>query len=396
MADYPLKQFNQRTALQYARTPNFDSLAEEGELGLAATIPESLAPGSDTANLSIMGYDPLKYYTGRSPFEAASVGIELEPEDVSLRCNLVTLSDDGSYADKTMVDYCAGEISTAEAEELISAVNEELGSPEISFYPGFQYRNLMVWQGASDDWQLTPPHDISGQKIGPHLPAGPGGPEILKLMERSFDLLSSHPVNRRRLERGLHPANSIWLWGSGRKPRLPLFRNKYGLDGAVISAVDLIKGIGLFAGMEPVTVEGATGYIDTNLAGKTKAVLEAFKKGKDFVYLHIEAPDECSHRFEAENKIKAIEMIDTQVAGFLRKELEKLSWDFSILLATDHATPLSLGTHTREPVPFAIFRSGGGLRSPGRRFDEKSAAETGLFFAEGWRLMDYFIAEKQI
>ncbi len=394
MADYPFEQFNQQTALQYARTPNFDSLAVEGELGLAGTVPDGLPPGSDTANLSILGYDPLKYYTGRSPFEAASMGIELRPEDVSFRCNLVTLSDETKYADKTMVDYCAGEISTVEAEELIAAISRELGSAEISFHTGFQFRNLMVWQGAPDNWQLTPPHDISGQKIVSHLPAGSESSKILELMERSSQLLSEHPVNKKRLEKGLHPANSIWIWGNGRKPQLPLFHDKYGLNGAVISAVDLIKGIGLFAGMEPILVEGATGYIDTNLTGKVNAVLKAFRNGKDFVYLHIEAPDECSHRFEAENKIKAIEMIDKQVAGFLRQELAKSDWDFSILLATDHATPLSLGTHTREPVPFAIFRSSESRRSPGRKFDEKSAAETGLLFAEGWRIMDYFITGK--
>lgn len=391
MADYPLEQFGHKTALQYAKTPNFDQLAVEGELGLVQTIPEDLPPGSDTANLSLMGYDPQKYYTGRSPFEAASLGINLESEDVSFRCNLVTLSDDEPFTEKVMIDYCSGEISTEEAAILIEAVKEKLDSESIDFHSGFQYRHLMVWHNAPDSWQLTPPHDISGQKIGAYLPEGREGSKLRKMMESSYIFLSEHPVNRRRVENGLNPANSIWIWGDGRKPFLPTFFEKYSLKGTVISAVDLIKGIGLYAGLNPVTVEGATGYIDTNFSGKVNAALAALNQGQDFVYLHIEAPDECSHRFEADNKIKAIELIDQRVVKVIREKMDQSGTDYSILLVTDHATPLSVGTHTRDLVPFVIFRSNDRDHNSFRFFDEISAAETGLLIKDGYRLMDIFL-----
>ncbi len=391
MADYPMEQFDNKTALQYARTPNFDRLVEKGILGLVQTIPEKLPPGSDTANLSVMGYNPLDYYTGRSPFEAISLGVNLSPEDVSFRCNLVTLSEDQPYAEKIMKDYCAGEISNEEAAELIVSVKDALGSEEIDFHNGFRYRHLMVWHGAADQWQLTPPHDISGQKISDYLPVGKEGDRVRMMMEKSWDILAGHPVNRKRVKKGLNPANSIWIWGAGRKPLIPSYVEKYGLKGTVISAVDLVKGIGLFAGLSTVDVEGATGDIDTNYSGKVRASLDALKRGNDFVYLHIEAPDECSHRFEADNKIKAIELIDSEVVKVAREELDNSNFDYSILLVTDHATPLSLGTHTREPVPFAILRSNDLKNNRGRTFDESSAAETGLLFRDGFKLMDCFL-----
>lgn len=394
MADYPMEQFNNKTALQYARTPHFDSLARDGTLGLVQTIPGELPPGSDTANLSVIGYNPLQYYTGRSPFEAISLGVNLAPNDVSFRCNLVTLSGEPEYSEKTMADYCADEISSDEAGELMAAINSELGSEDIDFHKGFMYRNLMVWHGDADDWQLTPPHDISGQKIKEYLPLGQKAAELTEMMERSYEILVDHPVNRKRIENGLNPANSIWIWGNGRKPMIPLFETKYGLRGAVISAVDLIKGIGLFAGMSVIEVEGATGNIDTNYSGKVEAALAALKGEFDFVYLHIEAPDECSHRFEADNKIKAIEIIDQKVVKVAREELDRSSKDYSILLVTDHATPLSLGTHTREPVPFAIFRSSSYNSNPESSFDEVAAAKSGLLIGEGYRLMDRFIDNK--
>ncbi len=393
MADYPMEQLEGKTALQYARTPHFDLLAGEGELGLVQTIPPELPPGSDTANLSVIGYNPLEYYTGRSPFEAISLGIDLGPEDVSFRCNLVTLSGDEPYADKKMVDYCAGEISDQEAAGLIDAVRKELGGSGIDFYTGFRYRHLMVWHGASDVCELTPPHDISGQKISGHLPSGQNNARIRQMMERSYELLADHPVNIKRIEEGLNPANSIWIWGAGRKPLIPSFSEKYGLEGIVVSAVDLVKGIGLFAGLKPVKVEGVTGYIDTNYRGKVNAALEAFTKGSDFVYLHVEAPDECSHRFEIKNKISAIELIDQKVLKAARAGLEQSGFDYSILLVTDHATPLSLGTHTREPVPYAIFRSTARKKNTGLTYDEISAAGTGLFFKEGHLLMDHFLGQ---
>ncbi|MBW6464065.1 MAG: cofactor-independent phosphoglycerate mutase [Firmicutes bacterium] len=391
MADYPFAEFGGKTALEYASTPNFDRLASEGELGLVQTIPEGFPPGSDTANLSVIGYNPLNYYTGRSPFEAASMGIDLKPGDVSFRCNLVTLSPDEPYPKKKMIDYCSGEISTEEAKELIDALKGELETECMKIYAGFRYRHVMVWEGASDQWQLTPPHDISGRVIEHYLPAGSEAVTLLDLMEKSYTILANHPVNQERLERGLKPANSIWIWGDGKKPLLPLFKEKYGLSGAVISAVDLIKGLGLFAGLERIDVEGATGDIDTNFEGKVSAALEALNRGHDFVYLHIEAPDECSHRFEAKNKIKAIELIDEKVVQVIRKELEENGTDFSILLVTDHATPLSLGTHTSEPVPYAIYRSSNKHVDCTRNFNEVSALKTGRLIKEGYTLMDYFL-----
>ncbi len=394
MADYPMEQLDNKTALQYARTPNFDLLADEGVLGLVQTIPGDLPPGSDTANLSVMGYDPLKYYTGRSPFEAISLGVNLSPEDVSFRCNLVTLSGDQAYAEKTMADYCAGEISSEEAAELINAVGSALGSEEIDFHTGFRYRHLMVWHGAVDQWQLTPPHDISGQRISDHLPSGKEGSRLRQMMEKSWNILADHPVNKNRIEKGLNPANSIWIWGAGRKPLIPSYAEKYGLKGSVISAVDLVKGIGLFAGLTPINVEGATGYIDTNYKGKVDAALNALKQGHDYIYLHVEAPDECSHRFEIENKIKAIELIDREVVKVLREEMDKSGTDYSILLITDHATPLSLGTHTSEAVPFVIFRSNDIQDSRGSQFTESCAADTGILYKEGFKLMDTFLGKK--
>ncbi len=394
MADYPVEQLDNKTALQYAQTPNFDRLAVEGELGLVQTIPDGLLPGSDTANLSVIGYNPLQYYTGRSPFEAISLGIDLEPDDVSFRCNLVTLSDHKPYPEKKMADYCAGEISTEEARELIEVVNSNLGTKVIDFHTGFRYRHLMVWHGAPDHWQLTPPHDISGKKITEYLPDGKKGMKVRRMMERSYSILADHPVNKKRIEKGLNPANSIWIWGAGRKPLIPLFADKYGLKGSVISAVDLVKGIGLFAGLNPIKVAGATGYIDTNYSGKVRAALEALKQGQDFVYLHIEAPDECSHRFEIDNKIKAIELIDQLVVKVIREELDRSGFEYGILLVTDHATPLSLGTHTNEPVPFTIFRSSDHKSNPGRSFDEASASGTGLLIKEGYRLMDRFLGRE--
>ncbi len=393
MADYPMDQLEHRTVLQYARTPGFDRLAVEGELGLARTIPDELPPGSDTANLSVMGYDPLRYYTGRSPFEAASLGVDLNPGDISFRCNLVTLSPEEPYAAKKMRDYCAGEISNQEAEVLIEEIKRNLGSEEIDYYRGFNYRHLMVWHGAPEDWQLTPPHDISGQGIGNYLPVGSGSPKIKEMMEESYKVLADHPVNRKRVEKGLNPANSIWIWGNGKKPLLTPFEDKYGLKGSVISAVDLVKGIGLFAGLKLIEVEGATGNIDTNYSGKAEAAVEALKKGDDFIYVHIEAPDECSHRFETENKIKAIEMIDSLVVKRIKDELEQSNIEHSILLITDHATPLSLGTHTRDPVPFVIYRSNDPKNNASRKFDEASAAGAGLYIGEGFRLMDRFIKQ---
>lgn len=394
MADYPFEKFGNKTALEYARTPHFDRLAAEGELGLVRTVPVGMPPGSDTANLSVIGYNPAEYYTGRSPFEAASLGIDLGPGDVSFRCNLVTLSDDEPYTEKRMVDYAAGEISTAESKELMDTIASVLAKGPISFYPGFRYRHIITWSDTPGDWNLTPPHDISGKIIKTHLPQGSEGTLLLDMMEKSYAILKDHPVNLRRIEKGLKPANAIWIWGNGRKPLLPTFKEKYSLTGAVISAVDLIKGLGLIAGLNSINVPGATGDIDTNYEGKVEAALDTFKQGGDFVYLHIEAPDECSHRFEADNKIKAIELIDEKVVKVLRERLKESGEDYAILLVTDHATPLSLGTHTSEPVPFAIYRSNKKVNMPGQHYNEVSASQTGLLIDEGYRLMDRFLGRR--
>lgn len=393
MADYPMEQLENKTALQYARTPNFDRIAADGELGLVKTIPADLPPGSDTANLSVIGYDPLKYYTGRSPLEAASLGVELEPTDISFRCNLVTLSAEESYPEKRMIDYCAGEISNEEAIELITEVSKRLGTEEINFHRGSNYRHLMVWHDAPDQWDLTPPHDISGQVISEHLPQGKESARLRQMMEQSYSILADHPVNLKRIKKGLNPANSIWIWGNGSKPLLPTFSEKYNMKGSVISAVDLVKGLGLLAGLDTIEVEGATGNIDTNYNGKAEAAIKALKEDQDFIYLHIEAPDECSHRFETENKIKAIEYIDHRVVRKIRDELEKSGFEYSIMMITDHATPLSLGTHTKEPVPFAIYRSNDHKNDSDRKFDETSAAGTKIYIEEGYRLMDRFLKQ---
>ncbi|NLY39926.1 MAG: cofactor-independent phosphoglycerate mutase [Firmicutes bacterium] len=396
MADYPVEQLGGKTPLEKARKPAMDRLAQNGILGLVRTVPEGMAPGSDTANLSVFGYDPRRYYSGRSPFEAAGMGLPLRPGDVSFRCNLVTLSTEASYAARTMVDYCAGEISSAEAEQLIAAVNEHLSTPEIKFYPGISYRHLAVWAGGPgpEAWRLTPPHDITGRAIAPYLPAGEQAAVFRRMMEESAVFLPAHPVNRKRVAAGLNPANSIWLWGEGTAPQLPRFSDKYGLSGSVISAVDLVRGIAVYAGLQPVVVEGATGNWQTNYAGKVAAALKALRQDGDFVYIHLEGPDECSHRHEIENKVKAIELIDAEVLRPLQAALEAEGEEYSILVLPDHATPLALRTHTGDPVPFVLFRSGGRREQLQRSFDEKNAHETGIFIAEGHRLMDYFLGDQ--
>ncbi|HSW35741.1 MAG TPA: cofactor-independent phosphoglycerate mutase [Candidatus Limnocylindrales bacterium] len=391
MADYPLEQFGNKTALQYAVTPNFDLLAGKGTLGLVQTIPESLPPGSDVANLSLMGYDPLRYYSGRSPFEAASIGVDLHPEDVSFRCNLVTLSADEPYEEKILIDYSSGDIATEEAKELIEAVNSYFKSTAISFYTGLRYRHLMVWEGTSDDWKLTPPHDISGRKIKDYLPAGQDSFLVKLMMEQSYRFLSQHSVNLERVKKGLKPANSIWLWGNGRKPLLPLFFEKYGLAGSIIADVDLMKGIGLIAGLELIEVENLTGDINTLYAAKARAALDILARGQDFVYIHIEEPDECSHRFETDNKVKAIELIDQLVVKTIKEEMDASGFDYSMMLLTDHATPLSLGTHTREPVPFVIYRSSDIKDKSTQKYDEVSAFETGVLVEDGSTLLGHFL-----
>lgn len=391
MADTPNAALGGKTPMECAHKPNMDALAKNAEVGMCRTVAAGLKPGSDVANLSVMGYDPAVCYTGRSPLEAASIGVDLKPTDVALRCNTVTLSDEESYEDKTMVDYCAGDISTEEAHKIIETVEKELGSDIYKFYGGVSYRHcLVVDHGTTDLGNMTPPHDISGRVIGEYLSKSENAAPLIDLMKRSYEILKNHPVNIERRKKGLHEANSIWLWGEGRRPQLENFKEKNGVSGCVVSAVDLLKGIGICAGMETPEVEGATGYIDTNFEGKTQAGIDAFKLGTDLVYLHFEAPDECGHRGEAQNKVKAIEMIDSRVLTKMLDYLNGCGDDYRILIMPDHPTPLETMTHSAEPVPFLIYDSRkkeNGVSS----FTEKNAAETGEFVEHGPDIMSMLL-----
>ncbi|MCX7715593.1 MAG: cofactor-independent phosphoglycerate mutase [Clostridia bacterium] len=388
MADYPVEKLGKMTPLEAAKKPNMDYMASRGELGMVKTVPDGIKPGSDVANLSVMGYDPQKYYTGRSPLEAASIGVPLKDEDVTFRCNLVTLSDEKEYENKTMIDYSSGEISTDEARKLIEAVNAELCTDVIKFYAGVSYRHLMVWENGSTDVNLTPPHDISDRKIGNYLPNGEGADKILEMMKKSEQILKEHPINKERIQAGKNPATSIWIWGEGKKPVLDSFYGKFGIRGSVISAVDLIKGIAKCAKMKSIDVEGATGNIDTNFDGKARAALSEITGDSDFLYIHVEAPDECGHRGEIENKIKAIELIDEKIIGFLRENLKNI--DYKMLILPDHPTPLSLKTHVSDPVPYVIYDSRKESFSD-RTYTEKQAKETGIYRDKGFELMGYFL-----
>lgn len=389
MADHAYAELEGKTPLQYAHTPNMDLLARRGRVGLVQTIPPGMPPGSDVANLSVLGYDPRRYYTGRAPLEAASLGLDLEKEDVAYRCNLVTLSDDQPYREKRMLDYSAGEISTPEARELIVEVDRHLGRPHRRFYPGLSYRHILVWRDGPLTVQLTPPHDISGETIGPYLPQGNGAEEILTLMESSNPLLAQHPVNQARRVRALNPATSIWIWGAGKKPALPLFRDLYGLAGAVVAAVDLVRGIGRCAGLEVPTVPGATGNIHTNFRGKALAALEMLAAGCDFVYVHVEAPDEAGHQGSLELKIRAIEEIDRQVLGEILKGLAEYP-AYRLLLLPDHTTPVSTRTHGTDPVPFVITENDA-VEEGAVTFDEATAARSGLKVEAGFELLPRYL-----
>ncbi|MCG8501062.1 MAG: cofactor-independent phosphoglycerate mutase [Firmicutes bacterium] len=391
MADHPLEQLDGKTPLQYANIPTIDDLAKHGELGLVKTVPDQMPPGSDVANLSVMGYNPFEFYSGRSPLEAASMGVDLSESDITFRCNLVTLSNEKNYGERTIIDHSADEISTEEARQIMVDIHKHLHTEAIKFYPGISYRHLMVWHNGPCDFTLTPPHDILEKKITDFLPQGPNGKIILDLMVKSSELLENHPVNQKRLAKGLRPANSIWIWGEGKKPRLSSFKDKYKLSGSVISAVDLIKGLGICAGLNSIEVEGATGTIHTNFLGKARAAIEALEQGQDFVYVHLEAPDECGHRYEIQNKVIAIERIDERIVKVIKGYLDTIEDDYKIMVLPDHATPLSLRTHTDEPVPFVIYQKNNIQHHPAQVYDEFSAKDTGIYFAEGHTLMDYFI-----
>lgn len=390
MADYPIAELGGKTPLQFARTPNMDKLARSAIIGKTATIPAGFPPGSDVANLSVMGYDPSIYYTGRSPLEAVSMGIPLDDDDLALRCNLVTLSDEEEYGSRTMLDYSADEIPTESAHQLMSAIQALMGDEKFAFHPGISYRHLLVWQqGVNKKISLTPPHDIPGQKIAAFLPQGQDGHMLLALMEKSRDVLKEHPANLALTASGHKPGNSIWLWGEGRKPSLPSFTEKYSLTGSVVCAVDLVRGLGISAGLDPVSVDGATGGVVTNFRGKAQAAVKELQSGKDFVFVHIESPDESGHQGSLKNKIWSIEEIDSQVIGTILDNLDSLH-DIRIMVLPDHPTPLSIRTHSSDPVPFLIFDSARPYKESVGIFDE-IAAERGIFIPEGHRLMDYFI-----
>lgn len=393
MADYPVDEFDGKTILEVAKKPNMDEMAAYGEMGLVKTVPDGLKPGSDVANLSVMGYDTAKCYSGRSPLEAASIGVELDPADVTFRTNLVTLSDEPNYADKTMLDYSAGEISTEEARELIAAVEKELHTDIQHFFAGVSYRHLLVWHGGSTNVQLTPPHDISDKKITEYLPKGEGADKLLEMMQKSEAILKNHPVNQARIAAGKNPATSIWVWGEGTKPALENFYEKYGKKASVISAVDLIKGIAKCADMLSIDVEGATGNYDTNFDGKAKAALDTLLAGQDLVYVHMEAPDECGHQGNAANKKLSVELIDEKVVGFLRKELKARGIAYKMLVLPDHPTPIKLKTHVSDPVPYIIYDSENDTEKKNDTYTEKHAEQTGIFIPEGHTLMAHFLAE---
>ncbi|KIH77164.1 phosphoglycerate mutase [Geoalkalibacter ferrihydriticus] len=389
MSDEPISELGGRTPLEVAQTPNMDALAGAGELGLVQTVPPGFHPGSDVANLSVFGYDPATCYSGRSPLEAASMGIHLDVDDVAFRLNLVCLTP--HYGKLYMEDFSAGHISTAEARELIQLLEEELGGGPFEFHAGVSYRHLMVWRGGRDQMSFTPPHDLSGQSVENHLPRGEGAAELIHLMNSAQMLLNNHPVNVRREKERKVPANSIWLWGHGKAPRMATLQERFNLSGAVVAAVDLIKGIGIYAGLEVIKVPGATGYLDTNYRGKAEYALEALKT-RDFVYLHVEAPDEAAHSGLLDEKIRAIESFDHEVVGPVRAGLEALG-PHRILVLPDHATPVRKKTHTDQPVPFALFDSTAVRRqaSDTHVYSEAAAKASGVHVAEGWRLFERMI-----
>lgn len=392
MADYPVPALGGKTPMELAKKPNFDSLAQKGRVGLVRTVAQGLKPGSDVANLSVLGYDPKICYTGRSPLEAVSIGVKMKDTDIALRCNVVTLSDEENYADKTMLDYSAGDISSEEAAEIIKTVQEHFGNDEFKFYSGVSYRHCLIWNnGTTELGKMTPPHDISGRVIGEHLSTSPNAQKLVAMMKESYELLKEHPINKKRIAQGKAPANSIWLWGEGSKPALGDFEKTYGIKGSIVSAVDLLKGIAICAGMGVPDVEGATGYIDTNFEGKAQAAINEWKNGKDLVYIHIEAPDECGHRNEPENKVRAIELIDERVLPIILDYLNGCGEDYKIMILPDHPTPIVTKTHASDPVPFMIYHKNDEINSGVESINENTAKSTGDFVEIGCGLMKEFL-----
>lgn len=390
MADWPVAELGHKTPLEYARTPNMDRIASLGVLGLTYTIPGGYPPGSDVGTMSLLGYDPRRYHTGRSPIEAASMGIALGPRDIAFRCNLVTLAV-GAGGEEIMEDFAAGHIPSADAAELIRAIDAELGGDDLSFYPGVSYRHLMVWHEGTEQLQTTPPHDITGRPIADYLPRGEGAERLCSIMTKAREILAAHPINHRRQREGHKPASSIWLWGQGRRPALPTLQERFGLSGSVVAAVDLVRGIGVLAGLEVINVPGATGFLDTNYRGKAEYGLASLRD-KDFLFLHVEAPDEAGHMGDAQKKVEALENFDEKVVGTILDGLRDCpAW--RILLMPDHATPLALKTHVADPVPFAVLSSEEMRRGQAKPlgYNEASAKATGLVVPEAWHILERFI-----
>ena len=388
MADYPIDELNEHTPLEYANTPMMDELAQKSEIGQVHTIPAGMSPGSDTANLSVLGYDPKKYYTGRSPLEALSIGVPMKDTDIAIRCNIVTVSDEETeYKDKKMIDHSAGEISTEDADVLIRAVQEAFGNEMFHFYTGTSYRHLLIWD-KGNVVELTPPHDILTKTIGNYLPKEK---LLAEMMEKSYEILNNHPINVAREKAGLHKANSLWFWGAGTKPALDDFTEKTGKRGVMISAVDLLKGIGVGAGLHNIIVEGADGTLETNYEGKAQAAVDALTKdGYDFAYIHVEAPDEMGHQGSVERKIKSIEYLDQRVIRVVKEGMDASGEDYRMLVLPDHPTPIVLRTHSSDPVPYMLFDS----TNHGSRmwhYNEREAAASGIDMPSGAALMEYFL-----
>ena len=389
MAGEPLEILGGKTTLEAAVTPVMDEMSKVSEQGIARMVPKGMAPGSDTANLSVAGYDPRIYYTGRSPLEALSIGVQMANDDVAFRCNIVTLTEEEPYEEKTIIDHSSGEISTEDAAVLLDAVRRELARDGYEFYVGTSYRHLLIWKGGKVV-ELTPPHDILTKKIGEYLPQDEA---LREMMKKSFDILKDHPINIERKKQGKNPANSIWFWGAGTRPSLTSFEEKTGKKGVMISAVDLLKGIAVGAGMGLKIVEGANGGLHTNYEGKAQAAIDALtKEGYDFAYIHVEAPDEMGHQGSVENKIQAIEWLDERIIGPVKEGLEKAGEDFRMLILPDHPTPIRVRTHTGTPVPYMLYDSTK-AENEIATYNEENAKKSGIVWEEGYRLMDHLLGE---
>ncbi len=395
MADRPIPELSNKTPMEVAHKPCMDLLCRESVTGTVSNVPDGMTPESDTANLAILSYDPKVYSKGRSPLEAVSMGLTMKPEEVALRCNIVTLSEEEDYCERTMIDHSADEITTEEADELVKALNEALETPKRKLYTGVSYRHCLLWEDDDDSYPFMRPHDILGKNIKEFLPSGERGAKYLEFMMESENILEHHPVNEARRARGLRPANSAWLWSPGRKPALPSFSEKWGLNGTVVSAVDLIRGIGKCAGLKTPLVDGVTGNIHTNYEGKANAAIDAFKNGDDIVYIHVEAPDECGHRAEIENKVLSIELIDEKVLSPVYSYLRSTKEHFRIMVLPDHPTPIEIRTHSMEPVPFFIYDSEKTARGASR-FTEKMCREMPHYLPNGHELMSFFLKHREL